>query len=230
MNDVVHGHCDNRFDKVAEALADEIAKGEELGASIALDIDGELVVDIWGGHADRAKSMPWAREHDRQLLLLHEDANRPRRIDRDRPWPGRCFRAGRPSTGPSSPRTASRTSRSATCYPTRRAFPGGSHRSASRTSTTGRRRPVHLARQAPWWAPGTASGYHAINYGHLIGEVIRRITGKSLKQFVRDEIAEPLGADVQIGARAEDYGRIAELIPPPPLDMRLGRRCRRTTR
>ena len=94
MNDVVHGHCDNRFDKVAEALADEIAKGEELGASIALDIDGELVVDIWGGHADRAKSMPWATEHDRQLLLLHEDADRPRRIDRDRPWPGRCFCAG----------------------------------------------------------------------------------------------------------------------------------------
>jgi CubicO group peptidase (beta-lactamase class C family) len=51
--------------------------------------------------------------------------------------------------------------------------------------------------------------------------VIRRTTGKSLKQFVRDEIAEPLGADVQIGARDEDYGRIAELIPPPPLDIPL---------
>ena len=79
----------------------------------------------------------------------------------------------------------------------------------------------HLARQAPWWPPGTASGYHVVNYGHLIGEVIRRATGKTLKQFVRDEIAEPLGADVQIGARDEDYGRIAELIPPPPLDVPL---------
>ena len=58
----------------------------------------------------------------------------------------------------------------------------------------------HLARQAPWWPPGTASGYHAVNYGHLIGEVIRRATGKTLKEFVRDEIARPLGADVQIGA------------------------------
>ena len=54
-------------------------------------------------------------------------------------------------------------------------------------------------------ATRTASGYHAINYGHLIGEVIRRATGKTLKEFVRDEIAEPLGADVQIGAREEDY-------------------------
>ena len=61
MNDVVHGHCDSRFGKVADALAEEITSGEELGASIALDIDGELVVDIWGGHADRAKTIAWAR-------------------------------------------------------------------------------------------------------------------------------------------------------------------------
>jgi CubicO group peptidase (beta-lactamase class C family) len=77
----------------------------------------------------------------------------------------------------------------------------------------------HLARQEPWWPPGTASGYHAVNYGHLIGEVLRRATGKTLKDFVRHEIAQPLGADVQIGARDDDYHRIAELIPPPPLDL-----------
>ena len=58
----------------------------------------------------------------------------------------------------------------------------------------------HLAGQAPWWKPGTASGYHAMDYGHLIGEVVRRITGKSLKDFVQQEISAPLGADVQIGA------------------------------
>jgi CubicO group peptidase (beta-lactamase class C family) len=54
--------------------------------------------------------------------------------------------------------------------------------------------------------------------GHLVGEIIRRITGKTLKEFVREEIAGPLGADIQIGARAEDDDRIAELVPPPPLD------------
>ncbi len=72
-------------------------------------------------------------------------------------------------------------------------------------------------RQAPWWEPGTASGYHALTYGHLIGEVLRRVTGKTLKEFVRDEIAGPLGADFQIGARDEETDRIAEVI-----------RCRRT--
>ena len=57
-----------------------------------------------------------------------------------------------------------------------------------------------MAAQAPWWEPGTASGYHALNFGHLIGEVVRRISGKSLKQFVAEEIVGPLGADFQIGA------------------------------
>ena len=76
-----------------------------------------------------------------------------------------------------------------------------------------------LAAQAPWWEPGTASGYQALNFGHLIGELIRRTTGKSLKDFVRDEIAGPLDADFQIGARPDDAGRIAELIPPPPFDI-----------
>jgi CubicO group peptidase (beta-lactamase class C family) len=76
-----------------------------------------------------------------------------------------------------------------------------------------------LAAQAPWWEPGTASGYHALNYGFLIGELVRRTAGTSLKDFVRDEIAGPLGADFQIGAKPEDAGRIAQLIPPPPFDI-----------
>ena len=69
-----------------------------------------------------------------------------------------------------------------------------------------------LAQQRPWWEPGTASGYHANNQGHLVGEVIRRITNTTFKQFVADEIAKPLGADFQIGARESDWGRIAELV------------------
>jgi CubicO group peptidase (beta-lactamase class C family) len=74
-----------------------------------------------------------------------------------------------------------------------------------------------MAAQAPWWEPGTASGYHALNYGHLVGEVVRRISGQTLKQFVAEEIAGPLDADFQIGAAESDWGRIADVVPPPPL-------------
>jgi CubicO group peptidase (beta-lactamase class C family) len=78
-----------------------------------------------------------------------------------------------------------------------------------------------MAAQAPWWEPGTASGYHALNFGHLIGEVVRRISGQPLKQFVAEEIAGPLGADFQIGAAEGDWDRIADVIPPPPLPIDL---------
>ena len=74
-----------------------------------------------------------------------------------------------------------------------------------------------LAAQAPWWEPGSASGYHALNQGHLVGEVVRRITGKSLGTFFADEIAGPLGADFHIGlAPAHDH-RVSPMIAPPPL-------------
>jgi len=74
-----------------------------------------------------------------------------------------------------------------------------------------------MASQAPWWEPGTASGYHALNFGHLLGEVLRRITGRSLKQFVAEEIAGPLGADFTIGAPESEVSRIAPVVAPPPL-------------
>jgi CubicO group peptidase (beta-lactamase class C family) len=74
-----------------------------------------------------------------------------------------------------------------------------------------------MAAQAPWWEPGTASGYHALNYGHLVGELVWRISGRTLKQFVAEEIAGPLSADFQIGAAESDWDRIADVVLPPPL-------------
>jgi len=218
MHEVLQGHCDPRFDKVAEALADEILRGEELGASIAVDIDGESVVDIWGGHADRAKTVPWSENTivnfwscTKTLTAL----SALMLIDRGLLDPFSPVAEYWPEFAENGKQDIEVR-----------------HLLAHTSGVSGWDMPFEvddiydwekstsqLARQAPWWEPGTASGYHAINYGHLIGEVIRRITGKTLKEFVREEIAEPLDADVQIGARAEDDARIAELIPPPPLDL-----------
>ena len=72
-----------------------------------------------------------------------------------------------------------------------------------------------LAAQAPWWEPGTASGYHALTYGHLIGEVIRRITGQRLGEFFAAHIAGPLGADFHIGLPPSEFHRVANVVPPP---------------
>lgn len=78
-----------------------------------------------------------------------------------------------------------------------------------------------LAAQAPWWTPGEHSGYHAMCQGHLLGEIIRRISGKSLKQFIADEIAGPLGAEFTLGLPEKDWPRAAVPIAPPPLPLHL---------
>ena len=69
-----------------------------------------------------------------------------------------------------------------------------------------------LAAQAPWWEPGSASGYHDMSYGHLVGEVVRRITGTSIGRFIAAEIAGPLGADFQIGLPRRDFPRVSHVF------------------
>ena len=95
-----------------------------------------------------------------------------------------------------------------------RAVRAGRSRSPSTTSTTGRRSTSLLAAQEPWWEPGTASGYHAITQGYLEGEVVRRITGQTIGEFVAKEITGPLGADFHIGTAPEHDARVAHVVPP----------------
>ncbi len=220
MDDAVHGQCDERFAKVRAALADNIASGEEVGAAIAIDTDGETVVDIWGGFTDRARTTPWTRDTivnvwsstktvtslaglmlvDRGLVELTAPVATY--------WPE--FAAnGKQSI--EFRHVLSHTS----------GVSGWDLPFTTEDMYDWDKSTAALAAQAPWWEPGTASGYHAHNQGHLIGEVMRRVTGHSLKEFVRDEIAGPLHADFQIGAKPADYERIAEIIGPPPLELPL---------
>jgi CubicO group peptidase (beta-lactamase class C family) len=220
MTDVVHGHCDSRFSQVADALADELTNGEELGASIALDVDGELVVDVWAGHADRAETVPWRQDTIVNFFSCTKTLTALAAliaIDRglvDAFAPVAKYWPEFADNGKQDIEVRHLLSHTS-------GVSGWEAPFSIEDIYDWEKATSRLARQVPWWPPGTASGYHAVNYGHLIGEVIRRATGKTLKEFVRDEIAQPLGADVQIGARHEDYHRIAELIPPPPLDLPL---------
>jgi CubicO group peptidase (beta-lactamase class C family) len=220
---VLHGHCNPRFGTVAEALAEEITTGEEVGAAIAIDIDGELVVDIWGGHADAAKTVPWGEDTVVNVFSSTKNITALAGL----------MLIDRGLVDPSAP--------VATYWPEFAANGKQDiefrHLLSHSSGLSGWEPPYSpedifdwdkssaaLAAQAPWWEPGTASGYHALTHGQLIGEVMRRVTGTTLKQFVRDEIAGPLDADFQIGAAPEDTGRIAEIIPATdPLDLPFGR-------
>jgi CubicO group peptidase (beta-lactamase class C family) len=213
----VHGSCDDRFSAVCEALERNL-DADELGASIAVDLDGETVVDLWGGYRDVDRTTPWTQDTivnvwsttkcvlSLAALMLVERGE----LDVYAPvadyWP-EFAREGKKKI--EVRHLMSHTSGVSGWDP-----PFSIKDMYDWTTSTER-----LAAQAPWWDPGTASGYHANNQGHLVGEVIRRITNKTFTQFVADEIAGPLGADFQIGARESDWGRIAPVVPPPRTDV-----------
>jgi CubicO group peptidase (beta-lactamase class C family) len=215
----VSGTCDARFAPVREALAEQLEK-DELGASIVLDIDGETVVDIWGGWCDTERSRPWERNTITNVwsttktvtnlaaLMLIDRGE----VDAYAPvadyWPE--FAANGKEA------IEVRHILSHTSGVSGWDAPFVVQDMYDWTSSTER-----LAGQAPWWEPGTASGYHANNQGHLVGEIVRRVTGLPLKRFVAEQIAGPLGADFQIGAAQRDWPRIAPVVAPPPLPIDL---------
>ncbi|KAH8700977.1 beta-lactamase [Talaromyces proteolyticus] len=210
----VHGHCDPKFDRVRQLLQRNISSGEEIGASICVNVAGTNVLDIWGGFKDANCSQPW--EEDTLVLVWSTTkclTNFAALILVDRGlldpyekvatyWPE--FAAN----GKENVEVRHFMSHNA-------GLPAWEEPITLEELYDISKGAAILAQQKPWWTPGTASGYHAITQGHLIGELVKRITGKSLRQFIEEEITGPLNADFHIGAPQEDWGRIAELYIPP---------------
>ena len=216
----VHGSCDPRFEAMRAVLAANLDSADDVGASVAVMLEGEMVVDLWGGFADEARTMPWQQNTITNVwsstktmmalsaLMLHSRGQ----LDFDAPvaqyWPE--F-AANGKEGVLVRHLLSHTSGvSAWAQPVEVADIYDWEKSTSM-----------LAAQAPWWEPGTSSGYHALNQGHLVGEVIRRITGMKLGEFFRTQVAEVVGADFHIGLAPSEFGRVANVIPPPPLPIDL---------
>ncbi len=210
----VHGHIDPRFEKVREAFLANFAAGGEIGASFCATIDGETVVDIWGGHADAAATKPWERDTIVNVysttktmtaltaLLLADRGELDFAAPVARYWPE--FAAA----GKADVTVAMLMAHTAGLSGFKETITGEDLYDWEKITGL-------LAAQAPYWEPGTAPGYHAITQGYLVGEVVRRITGHSLGTVFRTEIAEPLGADFHIGLDAAHDDRVAELTPPP---------------
>ncbi|KAB2349060.1 serine hydrolase domain-containing protein [Actinomadura rudentiformis] len=209
----IHGTCDDRFGGVRDALAASLDR-DDVGASAAVFLDGEPVADLWGGHADEARTRPWERDTivnvwsttktmtalcalmlaDRGELDLHAPVARY--------WP-EFAAAGKE-------RVEVRHLLAHTA-----GLPSWDEPMEIEDLYDWDRSTAALARQRPRWEPGTESGYHAFTQGHLVGEVIRRITGVSAGTFFAAEVAGPLGADFHIGLPAEHDHRVAPVIPAP---------------
>ncbi|MDS4040003.1 MAG: serine hydrolase domain-containing protein [Candidatus Competibacter sp.] len=217
----IQGTYNTRFSAVADQLSANVDSGADIGASVAVTVDGHLVVDIWAGWADETKATPWQSDTITNVwsctktvtalaaLVLVDRGE----LDVFKPvahyWPEFAAKG----KGAIEVR----------------------HLLSHTSGVSGWEQPVEiadlydwekstsmLAAQAPWWEPGSASGYHDRSFGHLVGEVIRRITGQKLGEFVASEIAGPLGADFHIGLDPSQFRRVSNVIPfqgPLPIDL-----------
>ncbi|MFC0546026.1 serine hydrolase domain-containing protein [Kutzneria chonburiensis] len=210
----VDGTCDPAFVRVRDVLAAQLADGRQIGAAVAVRVNDREVVDLWGGHADSDRSRPWAPDTVVNVwsttkgvvaLAFHMLVDRGL-LDPDRPvrmyWPEFTNDA----------------------VLVRHLLSHRAGLAAFREPTTAdeladwKLMITRLADTQPWWEPGTASGYHALTYGFLVGELIRRVTGGTVREFLHREVADRAGADFRIGLSPADNHRVATLVQPPPPD------------
>src|SRR5262245_50410564 len=218
----VSGTCHESFRRVREAFEKNLDNGNDIGASAAVLVDGEVVVDLWGGYLDEARTQPWqcdtiintfstTKTMTALSALVLADRGE---IDLDAPvakyWPAFAA-AGKGSI-------LVRQVLGHTC-----GMPGWTATMTLEDIYDLEKSCARLAAQEPWFEPGTAAGYETFCMGHLLSPVVQRVTGKTLGRFFADEIAGPLGAEFHIGTGPELDSRVAPLIPATPIPQASGK-------
>lgn len=206
----VQGEVARGFEAAAQAFADTLALDRELGGAFCVVRDGRPVVDVWGGWADAARTRPWDADtlvnvwsttKGMQALCIARLVDQGR-LAFDRPvaeyWPE--FGAA----GKQAITVAQLFSHQAgVCGPDQPVAEDDIYDVEAVAAL--------LAAQAPQWPPGARSGYHALSIGYLGEALVRRVTGKSVGAYFRDEIGRPLGVDFHMGVGAADAHRIARI-------------------
>jgi CubicO group peptidase (beta-lactamase class C family) len=208
----VHGFVAPGFERVREVFARNFTDDIEVGASFSAVVRGETVVDLWGGYVDRACTRPWQTD---TLVNVYSTTKGLAAI---------AF-ACLVDDGLLTYETPV-----AMLWPELRAAREGlsvGQLLSHQAGLCGLRRPLaveelydwrgmigHLEAEEPHWTPGAGAGYHAVLWGFLPGELVRRLTGQTLGKLLEERIARPLGADVYLGLPDVEHGRVADLVGP----------------
>ncbi|KAH7090815.1 beta-lactamase [Paraphoma chrysanthemicola] len=211
----VHGSYDNRFKAVPALLKASIAEDKDIGASIFVNLDGKDVVNIWGGYTDETRTQEWQEDTivhvwsvsktitSLAVLLCIERGLLDPSEKVAKYWPEFAV------NGKEDIEVRHLLSHaSGLC--------GWAQKVSTYDVCDFDKSVKMLEEQAPMFKPGSASGYHSMTMGHLISALLSRVTGKPFRQFVQDELAQPLGADFQYGVKETDLSRVAMLSSPPP--------------
>ncbi len=211
----ITGECQSRFALVREEFERNFAERGEVGASVCVTVDGETVVDLWGGVADPATGRAWERDtigvvwsctKGAAAVCAHMLVARGQ-CSLDAPvssyWPEFA------KHGKEAITVRMLLAHQAGLAAFREPIPDDGY--CDWDLIAGR-----LADEEPLWEPGARHGYHALTFGHLVGEIVRRVSGRSIGTFFREEVAEPRGIDLWIGLPAAHEPRVAPTLPAEP--------------
>ena len=209
----IGGHCDPKFAAVRAALEANMAAGEEVGAAVSVVIEGETVVDLWAGYRDRARSDPWRADTITCMMSVGKAVAAlcvlrlidQGRIALDEPvatyWP-EFAQGGKEAI------TVRTVLGHLASLPFADAAPPGSLYQPGVVIDA-------IAAQTPEWPPGSTPCYHSFTYGFLCAELVRRVDGRSISQYLRAEISTPLGAEYWHGLTDDKLALCAEFIETP---------------
>ncbi len=212
----IRGLCPPRFEAVRAAFAANFAEGRELGARFALAIEGEIVVDLMGGWADRDQNRPFAED---TLTPVFSTTKAVASF-----LIARLVSAGKLDYGA---RVADLWPEFGAVGKDRLTVEQVLSHQAGLCGLPGPMAPAdwldwdgvcaRLAAMTPLWPPGTASGYHPVTFGYLAGEIFRRVDGRTMGTALKEDIAVPLALDVWIGLPDAQHHRVAEVRRPPAM-------------
>jgi CubicO group peptidase (beta-lactamase class C family) len=211
----IHGSCDARFAGVRDALAGNFRQHGEVGAAVAVTLDGTPVVDLWAGWADEARTRPWRRDTLVNVFSVGKAIAAVcllRLVERGRIALDAPVARWWPEFGKPDVTVRMVLSHRAGLPAIRRTLPRFAMYDWDLMAAA-------LAAEEPWWEPGSRHGYHVTTFGFLVGELVRRVSGASIGALVRREVAGPLDADFHFGIGPEHDARIADYLfgdEPPP--------------
>jgi CubicO group peptidase (beta-lactamase class C family) len=208
----IHGTVRPGLEAVRDVFEKNFTADADVGAGFCVVQDGELLVDLWGGFRDRSCETPWTEDTLVNVystskglgaiafawVVEHADLSYDDPVSRY--WPELKAAKDGLTIGQLLSHQAG--------------IPGVSTKISAADLYDWAKMIDLLSRQEPFWTPGTAAGYHAINWGYLPGEITRRVTGRTLGEIFNTEIAKPLHADAWIGLPDEQHHRVSDMIGP----------------
>ena len=209
--ELIFGYCDPRFEQVADVLRHSLESKFEVGASFAVEIEGEMVMDLWGGHKDAERTMPWQQDTIVNVFSVTKGVTAicaAKLIEQGRLDLHQKVSHYWPEYGCNGKENT--TVLDFLCH--RAAMFGFRDQVPLDDWTNWGQFTGMLAAQAPFAEPNSIQAYHALTFGWLVGELIRRVDGRTVGVYFKEEIANPLGLDFAIGLDDSDMARCAQML------------------